>query len=423
MKPVQLSHYTSDIADEQLESQLNKALKVQQVLEAQTGKGSDMLGWLHWPSNIDTQLLEEVKSAAQKIQKQSEVLVVIGIGGSYLGAKAALEFLSSQQEGVEVIFAGQHLSSLGIQQILDYVRDKEFSINMISKSGTTTEPAIAFRIFRQLMERKYGKEEAANRIYATTDADHGALRDLAEQEGYTTFSVPDDVGGRYSVLTAVGLLPMAAAGIDIHTLIQGAQLAEENCGIHNRENDVLMYAALRHRLYNDDKKIEILVNYEPQLKSLGSWWQQLFGESEGKNNLGLFPVSSSFTTDLHSLGQYIQEGERHLFETVLFFENPTVPVDIPSDDQNLDGLNYLAGKSLHHVNQKAYEGTLKAHEEGGVPNIIFQIHSANPESLGYLFYFFEYSCAISGYMLDVNPFDQPGVEAYKRNMFELLGRP
>lgn len=423
MQPLKLSYYTPHIADKEYNELLTRALSKQQVLEAQTGKGSDMLGWLHWPSNVKSSWISSIIEAGQQIQKQSEVLVVIGIGGSYLGAKAALEFLSAHQEGVEVIFTGQHLSTLALQQVLDYLEGKDFSINMISKSGTTTEPAIAFRILRQKLEAKYGKEEAAQRIYATTDAQHGALRELADQEGYTSFEVPDDIGGRYSVLTAVGLLPLVAAGIDIRSLLQGARQSEKECGQHTEDNDALRYAALRNQLYGNGKKIELLVNYDPQLNSFGGWWQQLFGESEGKKGMGLFPASSSFTTDLHSLGQYIQEGERHLFETVLFFEHPPVALDIPSDAQNLDGLNYLAGKSLHHVNKQAYQGTLDAHEEGGVPNIVFKLHSATPETLGYLFYFFEYACAISGYMLDVNPFDQPGVEAYKKNMFRLLGKP
>lgn len=423
MKPVKLSYYTPHIADKEYNELLTRALSKQNVLEAKTGKGSEMLGWLHWPSNVKSSWISSIIEAGQQIQKQSEVLVVIGIGGSHLGAKAALEFLSAHQEGVEVIFAGQHLSTLALQQVLDYLEGKDFSINMISKSGTTTEPAIAFRILRQKLEAKYGKKEAAQRIYATTDAQHGALRELADQEGYTSFEVPDDIGGRYSILTAVGLLPLVAAGIDIRSLLQGARQAEKEYGKHTEENDALRYAALRNQLYGNGKKIELLVNYDPQLNSFGGWWQQLFGESEGKNGMGLFPASSSFTTDLHSLGQYIQEGERHLFETVLFFENPPVALDIPSDAQNHDGLNYLAGKSLHHVNKQAFQGTLDAHEEGGVPNIVFQLHSATPETLGYLFYFFEYACAISGYMLDVNPFDQPGVEAYKKNMFRLLGKP
>ncbi|MBN2604796.1 MAG: glucose-6-phosphate isomerase [Bacilli bacterium] len=403
-----------------------EVVKASTALHSGTGLGNEFLGWVDLPVNYDKKEFSLILESAAKIRKDSDVLIVIGIGGSYLGAKAAIEVLTphfKQKDKLEVIFAGQNISSSYMMDLIDYLKGKDFSINVISKSGTTTEPAIAFRLFKKLLIEKYGKELAKDRIYATTDAAKGALRTLANQEGYTTFVVPDNVGGRFSVLTAVGLLPIAAAGIDIESIMQGAKDAFHEYTLNPESNEVAKYVAMRNLLYRGGKKIEMLVNYEPSLYFIGEWWKQLFGESEGKDQLGIFPASASFSTDLHSLGQYIQDGERHLFETVINVTNPKRSFSIEKEESDLDGLNYLDGKTVDYVNKKAFMGTLLAHTDGGVPNIIIEVPEISAYSFGYLVYFFEKACGISGYVLGVNPFNQPGVEDYKRNMFALLEKP
>lgn len=396
-------------------------------LDEKSGAGNDYLGWVDLPVNYDKDELVRIISAAKKIRKQSKVLVVIGIGGSYLGAKAAIEFMKpyfQKRKSFEVLFAGQNLSSTYINDLTYYLKDKDFSINIISKSGTTTEPAVAFRVLKKLMEDKYGIDGAKERIYATTDKSKGALRQLADQNGYETFVVPDDVGGRYSVLTAVGLLPIAAAGINVNQMLKGAKNARTYYKKRDIAlNDAHMYAAVRNLLYRNGKAVELLVNYEPRLNYLSEWWKQLYGESEGKDHKGLFISSVSFTTDLHSLGQYIQDGERIIFETVINIEKPESEAIIEADAQNLDGLNYLEGKSIDFVNKQALKGTLLAHKDGGVPGMVINVPDISAYSFGYLVYFFELACGVSGYLLNVNPFNQPGVEAYKKNMFALLGKP
>ncbi|NLK95948.1 MAG: glucose-6-phosphate isomerase [Clostridiales bacterium] len=402
-------------------------------LHNKNGAGSDFLGWIDLPVNYDKEEFERIKKAAEKIKSDSDVLVVIGIGGSYLGARAAIELLShsfhnslscEKRTAPKIFYVGNSISSTYLADLLEAVEGKDISVNVISKSGTTTEPAIAFRIFKDYLEKKYGKEEAKNRIYATTDKAKGALKTLADSEGYQTFVVPDDVGGRFSVLTAVGLLPIAAAGINIDEIMQGAADArEEYSNPSLKDNASYQYAAARNALYNKGKGIEILVNYEPSLVYFNEWWKQLYGESEGKDNKGLFPAGVSFSTDLHSMGQYIQEGRRDLFETVINVETPRKRVVIEKTEDNLDGLNFLAGKEVDFVNKKAFEGTLLAHNDGGVPNIILNVPEISPYYFGHLVYFFEKACGISGYLLGINPFDQPGVEAYKKNMFALLGKP
>jgi glucose-6-phosphate isomerase len=396
------------------------------LLYTKEGAGSDFLGWVTLPQDYDKDEFARIETAAKRIQAQSDILLVIGIGGSYLGAKAALEMLHKhfdKKRTLEIIFVGHHISSSYIADLLDYVDGKDLSINVISKSGTTTEPALAFRIFKQVLLDKYGVEETAKRIYATTDKEKGALRTLANSEGYETFVVPNDVGGRYSVLTPVGLLPIAASGIDIKQMMQGAQDAMEAYKQNSMQSEVYKYVAMRNLLYREGKKIEMLVNYEPALFYVGEWWKQLFGESEGKDLKGIFPASASFSTDLHSLGQYIQDGERHLFETVLNVEKPRREIAVPSDKRNLDGLNYLVGKTVDYVNKQAFLGTVLAHYDGQVPNIIINLPDVTPYTFGYMVYFFEIACGISGYTLGVNPFNQPGVEAYKKNMFGLLEKP
>ena len=395
-----------------------------------TGKGNDFLGWLSLPENYDREEFARIKSSAEKIRKDSEVLVVIGIGGSYLGARAAIEFIKSQNYNLlrdgapEIYFAGNTISSDSINELVKIIGDRDFSVNVISKSGTTTEPAVAFRIFREMLESKYGRDEAAKRIYATTDRARGTLKALADEEGYETFVVPDDVGGRYSVLTAVGLLPIAVAGIDIDSIMQGAATAmNELCDPDLDKNDCYKYAATRNLLYRSGKKIEMMVSYEPAYTMMNEWFKQLYGESEGKENKGLFPASAIFSTDLHSMGQYIQQGERHLFETVVHFAKSKSEVEIKNEEGSADGLNFLAGKTVSFVNQKAFEGTLLAHTDGDVPNIVLEVETMDEFNLGYLIYFLEKACAISGYILGINPFDQPGVESYKKNMFALLGKP
>ena len=404
-----------------------------EVLTSKSGAGNDFLGWVDLPENYDKDEFARIKKAAEKIKNDSEVLVVIGIGGSYLGAKAAIEFLShsfynnlpkDKRKTPEIYFAGTNMSGVYLQHLIEVVGDRDFSVNVISKSGTTTEPAIAFRVFKKMLEEKYGKEEAAKRIYATTDKEKGALKTLAAAEGYETFVVPDNVGGRFSVLTAVGLLPIAAAGINIDELMAGAKDAMNDFANKNMdENQALQYAAVRNILHRKGKDLELMVNYEPRVHYLAEWWKQLFGESEGKDGKGLYPTSADFSADLHSLGQYIQEGQRLFFETVVSIGKPEVEFVIESDKDNLDGLNFIAGKTLDYVNKKATDGVILAHIDGNVPNLGVNIPEATPYHLGYTFYFFEKACGVSGYLLGVNPFDQPGVEAYKKNMFALLGKP
>lgn len=393
----------------------------------------DFVGWLELPTNYDKEEFERIKKAAKKIKKESDILVVIGIGGSYLGARAVIEALTSsfynmltnkQRKYPQILYVGNNLSPNYINELIDYIGDQDFSVNVISKSGTTTEPAIAFRTFREILENKYGIDEARSRIYVTTDKEKGALKTLADNEGYEKFIIPDNVGGRYSVLTAVGLLPIATAGIDIDKLISGAQTAQERYNDPNlKYNECYKYAVARNILYKLYKNTEILVNYEPKMHYFTEWWKQLYGESEGKDLKGIFPAGVDFTTDLHSMGQYIQEGRRNLFETVISIKNPNSNLTINSDDDNLDGLNYLAGKDLDFVNKKAMEGTIEAHVSGDVPNIVINVDSLNEESIGELIYFFEKACAVSGMILGVNPFNQPGVETYKKNMFKLLKKP
>ena len=396
------------------------------LLRSKKGAGNDFLGWLDLPVSFDSREFEAIKKAAARIQEQSQVLLAIGIGGSYLGAKSAIEMLKKyfNQPGVEVIFVGNHISSTYCAQLLDYIKDKDFSINVISKSGTTTEPAIAFRIFKDYIEKRYGKEEARKRIYATTDKARGALKTLADAEGYETFVVPDDVGGRFSVLTPVGLLPIAAAGVDIDEMMAGAKAAYLDYLEEDVEaNDALKYALMRNVLYRSGKKLEMLVNYEPKLNYFSEWWKQLYGESEGKDGKGIWITSASFSTDLHSLGQMIQDGERTVFETVISVDTPEEEVVIEATDDNLDGLNFLAGKTMDYVNKMAMSGTMLAHVDVGVPNIRVTVPSVSAFTYGYMVYFFELACGVSAYTLGVNPFDQPGVESYKKNMFALLGKP
>jgi len=404
-----------------------------EAIHNKTGLGSDFLGWVDLPTNYDKDEFTRIKASATKIAADSDVLLVIGIGGSYLGARAAIEALNNHfynmldktsRKGPEIIFVGHHISASYMKELIDYLDKKTFSINVISKSGTTTEPAIAFRIFKKLLIDRVGKEEAVKRIYATTDAKVGALKTLADAEGFETFVVPDDVGGRFSVLTAVGLLPIAATGIDISEMMVGAKDAQERYGNPNlADNEAYQYAVLRNALYAKGYTIEMLINYEPSLVMFSEWWKQLFGESEGKDNKGIFPAAASFSTDLHSMGQYVQEGRRDLFETVLQIESPRFDLSVEAEDVDLDGLNYLAGETVDFVNKKAFQGTILAHVDGGVPNLVIEVPEMNAYAFGYLVYFFEIACAMSGYMLGVNPFDQPGVEAYKKNMFALLGKP
>ena len=399
-------------------------------LQKATGKGSDFVGWVNLPQDYDKEEFQRIQKAAKKIQSDSKALVVIGIGGSYLGAKGAIDFLCSSNYNLKkkdtpnIYFVGCGLSADYLQEIMDLIDGQDFSVNVISKSGTTTEPAVAFRFFKAKLEEKYGKAEAAKRIYATTDKARGALKSLSDAEGYETFVVPDNVGGRYSVLTAVGLLPIAVAGVDLDRLMKGAADMMETCRAEGLENNpAWQYAAARCGLYSQGKKIEILAGYEPRFRFFAEWWKQLYGESEGKENKGLFPASVEFTADLHSMGQYIQQGERHLFETVVRFGKSASDLKVPFDAADGDGLNFLAGKDMDYIAAQAMDGTLLAHVEGGVPNLIVSVGEKNAHTLGELVYFFEYACGLSGYLLGVNPFDQPGVEAYKKNMFALLGKP
>ena len=401
-----------------------------EMLMGGTGAGSDFLGWVTLPNDYDREEFARIKAAAKKIQGNSDIFVVIGIGGSYLGARAAIEYLKSDKyndlpkDTPQIYFAGNSISSTALSELVTLCEGKDVSINMISKSGTTTEPAIAFRVFRELLEKKYGKEGARERIFCTTDREKGTLKHLADQEGYETFVVPDNVGGRYSVLTAVGLLPIAVAGADIDALMAGAAKAAAAYNDPDIEkNDCYKYAAIRNILYNKGKTIEVMVSYEPRYAMMNEWWKQLFGESEGKDGKGLFPASVIFSTDLHSLGQYIQSGRRRFFETVVLVDKVPYEITLAKEDEDIDGLNYLEGKTMAFVNRKAYEGTILAHADGDVPSVVLHAPDFSEDSLGQLIYFFEKACAISGYLLGVNPFDQPGVESYKKNMFALLGKP
>ena len=412
----------------QLENMKAEVKSAHDMLHNKTGAGNDFLGWVDLPENYDKEEFDRIKKAAEKIKNNSDVLIVIGIGGSYLGAKAAIDFLKGPfynfESKTQIFYAGNSISPNYINALLRSVEGKDISVNIISKSGTTTEPAIAFRIFKNYLEKKYGKEGAKERIFATTDKAKGALKNLADAEGYETFVVPDDVGGRYSVLTAVGLLPIAVSGADIDKIMEGAIAAKELYANENLDkNDCYKYAAIRNIFYRGGKTVEMLVNYEPELQYFIEWWKQLYGESEGKDGKCILPSGASFSTDLHSMGQYIQEGLRNLFETVIYVENPKEDIIIEADKDNVDGLNFLAGKTVDFVNKKAFEGTLLAHTDGNVPNLVLKIKALDEYTLGQLIYFFEKACGISGYILGVNPFNQPGVESYKKNMFALLGKP
>ena len=433
MSNVKLNLKNTGITQKSIMEYKEQVENIHKELHKRANDEKDFVGWLDLPTNYNKEEFKRIKKAAKKIKKESDILVVIGIGGSYLGARAVIEALTStfnnmltekQRKYPQILYVGNNLSPNYINELIEYIGDKDFSVNVISKSGTTTEPAIAFRIFREILENKYGIEEARSRIYVTTDKERGALKTLSDNEGYEQFVIPDNVGGRYSVLTAVGLLPIATAGIDIDKLMQGAQNAQQRYNDSNlKYNECYQYAVARNILYKLYKNTEILVNYEPKMHYFTEWWKQLYGESEGKDQKGIFPAGVDFTTDLHSMGQYIQEGRRNLFETVISIQNPEFDITINKDEDNLDGLNYLAGKTLDYVNKKAMEGTIKAHVTGDVPNIVVNIESLNEENIGELIYFFEKACAMSGMILGVNPFNQPGVEEYKKNMFKLLKKP
>ncbi len=423
----------SKITEEEIRGLAPFVKVAHKMLHKKTGLGNDFLGWVKLPEKYDKEEFDRVKKAAKKIREMADVLVVIGIGGSYLGAKATIDALTNsfynlqnkeERKGPIILYAGHNISGVYLRQLVDFVKDKDVCVNVISKSGTTTEPAIAFRVFKELLEEKYGKENARERIFATTDKERGALKQLASEEGYETFIIPDDIGGRYSVLTPVGLLPIAVAGIDIDALMEGAKYAMEE--YKNKDvftNECYKYAALRNILYNKGKTTEILVDYEPAMLYVSEWWKQLYGESEGKDGKGLFPTSVHFSTDLHSMGQYIQQGRRNIFETVIHINSFEQDVEIKEDEKNLDGLNYLSGKSFNDVNESAFKGTLLAHYDGNVPNIVIEMEKLDAFNFGQLIYFFEKACGISGYLLGVNPFDQPGVEAYKKNVFAILNKP
>ncbi|MCX4325872.1 MAG: glucose-6-phosphate isomerase [Lachnospiraceae bacterium] len=421
------------ISEDEIKSMEKIASDAKEVLLSRNGAGNDFLGWIDLPVAYDVEEFGRIKKAAGKIQSDSEVLLVIGIGGSYLGARAAIEFLRHSfynsvskevRKTPEIYYCGNNLSGTYLSQLIDVIGDRDFSVNVISKSGTTTEPAVAFRIFKKMLEKKYGKEGAAKRIYATTDKERGALKSLATEEGYETFVVPDDVGGRFSVLTAVGLLPIAVSGADISKLMEGAASMREVCLNKNfEENDALQYAAVRNILLRKGKSVEILCNYEPVFHYVAEWWKQLYGESEGKDQKGIFPASVDLTTDLHSMGQFIQDGSRIMFETVMELEKPSFDITLEEEPVDLDGLNYLTGKTLDFINKSAMKGTQLAHTDGNVPNLTIKVPEQNEFYLGQLFYFYEFACGVSGYVLGVNPFNQPGVESYKKNMFALLGKP
>ena len=428
MLSLDLTKLRGFVPEDYLTSRSEKLAGAASMLANHNGPGGDFTGWVTLPRDYDKEEFARIQAAAKRIQQQSQVLVVIGIGGSYLGARAVIDMLCSpnhnlkRKDAPDIYFAGNGLSTDTLLETIALIGDRDFSVNVISKSGTTTEPAVAFRVFKQLLEKKYGKEEARRRIYATTDKARGALKGLADAEGYEEFVVPDEIGGRYSVLTAVGLLPIAAAGGDIRALMAGARRAMDQLSVPGLDNPAWQYAAARHALYQAGKKVELLACYEPPFRFFAEWWKQLFGESEGKEGKGLFPASVEFTADLHSMGQYIQEGERLMFETVVKFA-PRGEFLIPDDPDNVDGLNFLSGKPLAFVAEQAMRGTILAHVDGGVPNVLLELPAISAETVGYLIYFFEYVCGLSGYLLGVNPFDQPGVEAYKKNMFALLGKP
>ena len=421
------------ISEEEIGYMSRLTEQAKDVLVSKSGAGNDFLGWIDLPVDYDKEEFSRIEKAAEKIKKDSDVLIVIGIGGSYLGARAAIEFLRhgfynslpKEKRGTpEIYYVGNSISSTYLQGVIDVIGDRDFSVNVISKSGTTTEPAIAFRIFKKMLEDKYGQEEAAKRIYATTDKARGALKDLATKEGYESFVVPDDVGGRFSVLTAVGLLPIAVSGADIKALMDGAASGRE-LALNEKfeDNEAMKYAAIRNILLRKGKSVEVLANYEPALHYIGEWWKQLYGESEGKDQKGIFPAAVDFTTDLHSMGQFIQDGARIMFETVMNVEEARETITIEKEAEDLDGLNYLAGKTMDFVNKSAMNGTILAHTDGSVPNLMIKIPKMDEFHLGQLFYFFEFACGVSGYILGVNPFNQPGVESYKRYMFALLGKP
>ena len=427
---VNLNHIAPVVSETAVTALMPEVADALSKIHNATGAGNDFLGWVDLPTRTPASLVDEINATAADLSNQCDVVVAIGIGGSYLGARAGLEFTKGpfgnqlHEKGVEVYFAGNNISSSYVQNIFDIIGDRDFSVNVISKSGTTTEPAVAFRLFKEKLEAKYGKEGAKSRIYATTDKAKGALRDLAETEGYETFVVPDDIGGRFSCLSAVGLLPMAAGGMDIDQVMQGCLAACE--AYHNPDftgNDAMLYAALRYLMLMKGKQVEILASYEPALTMFGEWYKQLMAESEGKDGKGLFPVSANFTTDLHSIGQFIQDGSRILFETVLWVEKAAHDLTVPHDEANVDGLEFAAGMSMQEINEKAMKGTLLAHVDGGAPNLVITLPELSDYTFGELVYFFWKSLAISGYMIGVNPFDQPGVEAYKKNMFALLGKP
>lgn len=421
------------ISEDEVASMESIVATAKDTLVNKSGAGNDFLGWIDLPVDYDKEEFVRIKKAAEKIQSDSDVLVVIGIGGSYLGARAAIEFLRhgfynsvdrSVRKTPEIYYAGNSISGTYLSQLIETIGDRDFSVNIISKSGTTTEPAIAFRVFKELLEKKYGKEGAAKRIYATTDKEKGALKNLATEEGYESFVVPDDVGGRFSVLTAVGLLPIAVSGADLDRLMEGASSMRKRClETPVMENDAVLYAAIRNILLRKGKSVEVLANYEPFFHYVSEWWKQLYGESEGKDQKGIFPASVDLTTDLHSMGQFIQDGSRVMFETVMELETPAMDITLKEEAVDLDGLNYLAGKTLDFVNKSAMKGTQLAHTDGNVPNLVIRVPEQNEFYLGELFYFFEFACGVSGYVLGVNPFNQPGVESYKKNMFALLGKP
>lgn len=433
MSGINLDLSNTQIASKTILGYKEQVENIHKDLHRRANEEKDFVGWLELPTNYDKKEFARIKKAAKKIAKESDILLVIGIGGSYLGARAVIESLTSsfcnmlsekQRKYPQILYVGNNLSPNYINELIEYIGDKDFSVNVISKSGTTTEPAIAFRIFREILENKYGIDEARSRIYVTTDKEKGALKTLADNEGYEKFVIPDNIGGRYSVLTAVGLLPIATAGIDINKIMEGAKIAQERYNDPNlKYNECYKYAVARNILYKLYKNIEILVNYEPKMHYFTEWWKQLYGESEGKEQKGIFPAGVDFTTDLHSMGQYIQEGRRNLFETVISIENPNSNIIIKKDEDNLDGLNYLSGKNLDYINKKAMEGTIKAHVTGDVPNILIKLDALDEENIGELIYFFEKACAMSGMLMGVNPFNQPGVEEYKKNMFKLLKKP
>jgi len=417
------------IQQHELDAMKPQILTAHETLKNRSGLGSDFLGWVNLPNDYDKEEFERIKLAAKKIQAKADILIVIGIGGSYLGARAAVELLKSpfynnlKKDTPDIYFVGNNISPSYLNEVLSICEGKEIAVNVISKSGTTTEPALAFRIFKELLEKKYGKEEAKARIFASTDKSKGTLKNLSDAEGYETFVIADDIGGRFSVLTAVGLLPIAVAGCDIDAIMQGARDAQNALENADESNDCYKYAALRNILYRKNKSVEMLVSYDPCFTMMAEWFKQLFGESEGKDSKGIFPTAATFSTDLHSLGQFIQDGSKIIFETVVDIKNPKQDLFLTNDKENLDGLNFLTNQNMSVVNRKALEGTILAHTEGGIPNIVLEVDEIDEKNFGYMVYFFEKACAISGYMLGVNPFDQPGVESYKKNMFALLGKP